>query len=43
MVQDLATMPHEKGMKVLQIIWVSMVFSGAVYAASAGMVRTRAV
>ena len=43
MAQDLTTMPHEKGMKVLQIIWGGMIFSVAVYAAIAWMVRTRAV
>ena len=43
MAQDLTTMPHEKGTKVLQIIWGAMVFSVAVYAAIAWMVRTRAV
>ncbi len=43
MVKDLATMPHEKGMKVLRIVWGAMVFSVAVYAAIAWMVRTRAV
>ncbi len=43
MAQDLTTMSHEKGMKVLQIIWGAMVFSVGVYAAIAWMVRTRAV
>ena len=43
MVKDLATMPHEKGTKVLRIIWGAMVFSVAVYGAIAWMVRTRAV
>lgn len=42
MAQDLTTMSHEKGMKVLQIIWGAMVFSVGVYAAIAWMVRTRA-
>ena len=41
MAQDLITMSHEKGMKVLQIIWGAMVFSVGVYAAIAWMVRTR--
>ena len=43
MAQDLTTMPHERGIKVLQIIWGAMIFSVAVYAAIAWMVRTRAV
>jgi hypothetical protein len=43
MAQDLTAMSHEKGMKVLQIIWGAMVFSVGVYAAIAWMVRTRAV
>jgi len=43
MTQDLATMSHEKGMKVLQIIWGAMVLSVGVYAAIAWLVRTRAV
>ncbi len=43
MIQDLATMTNEKGMKVLQIIWGAMVFSVGVYAAIAWMVRTRTV
>jgi hypothetical protein len=43
MAQDLTTMPHEKGTKVLQIIWGAMIFSVAVYAVIAWMVRTRAV
>jgi len=43
MIQDLATMTYEKGMKVLQIIWGAMVFSVGVYAAIAWMVRTRTV
>ncbi len=43
MAQDLTTMSHEKGMKVLQIIWGAMVFSVGVYAAIAWMLRTRAV
>ena len=43
MVQDLATMPYEKGMKVLQIIWGAMIFSVGVYAAIAWMMRTRAM
>ncbi len=42
MAQDLINMSHEKGMKVLQIIWGAMVFSVGVYAAIAWMVRTRA-
>jgi len=41
MAQDLITMSHEKGMKVLQIIWGAMVFSVGVYVAIAWMVRTR--
>jgi hypothetical protein len=36
--QDLTTVSHEKGMKVLQIIWGAMVFSVGVYAAIAWMV-----
>jgi hypothetical protein len=36
-------MSHEKGMKVLQIIWGAMVLSVGVYAAIAWLVRTRAV
>jgi hypothetical protein len=43
MAQDLTTMSHEKGMKVLQIIWGAMVFSVGVYAVIAWMLRTRAV
>jgi hypothetical protein len=43
MAQDLTTMSHEKGIKVLQIIWGAMIFSVAVYAAVVWMVRTRAV
>ena len=43
MTQDLATMSHEKGMKVLQIIWGAMVLSVGVYAAIAWLVPTRAV
>ncbi len=43
MTQDLTSMSHERGMKVLQIIWGAMVFSVGVYAAIAWMVRTRAV
>ena len=43
MAQDLTGLSHEKGIKVLQIIWGAMVFSVAVYAAIAWMVRTRAV
>jgi len=42
MTQDLTTMSHEKGMKVLQIIWGAMVFTVGVYAAIAWMVRVRA-
>jgi hypothetical protein len=41
MTRDLVTMPHEKGMKVLQMIWGAMVFSVGVYAAVAWMVRGR--
>jgi hypothetical protein len=41
MVRDLNTMPYEKGMKVLQLIWGAMIFSVGVYAAIAWMVRTR--
>jgi len=41
MAQDLTTMSHEKGMKVLQIIWGAMIFSIGVYAAMAWMMRTR--
>ncbi len=41
MSQDLTTMSHEKGMKVLQIIWGAMVFSVGVYTAIAWMVRTK--
>ncbi len=43
MAQDLTTMSHKKGIKVLQIIWSAMVFSVAVYAAIAWMIRTRTV
>ena len=41
MAQDLITMSHDQGMKVLQIIWGAMIFSVGVYAAIAWMVRTR--
>lgn len=41
MAQDLITMSHDQGMKVLQIIWGAIIFSVGVYAAIAWMVRTR--
>jgi len=41
MPQDLASLSHEKGLKVLQLIWGAMVFSVLVYAAIAWMVRTK--
>ena len=43
MTQDLTTLSHERGMKVLQIIWGAMVLSVGVYAAIAWMMRTRAM
>ena len=43
MVQDLTTMSHERGTKVLQLIWGAMIFSVGVYAAIAWMVRTEAM
>lgn len=40
MSRDIADLNHEKGMKVLQVVWGAMVFSVGVYAAIAWMVRT---
>jgi len=37
---DLSTMPYDKGIKVLQLIWGAMIFSVGVYAAIAWMVQT---
>lgn len=42
MVQDLTTMSHEKGIKVLQFIWGAMVFSVGVYGAVVWMLPARA-
>lgn len=41
MTRDLTTLPQEKGIKVLQIIWGAMVLSVGVYAAIAWMVPAR--
>ena len=41
MVQDLTTLSHERGLKVLQLIWGAMVFSVGVYMAIAWMVQKR--
>jgi hypothetical protein len=43
MAQDLTTMSHERGMKVLQIIWGGMIFSVGVYTVMAWMMRTKVV
>ena len=40
---DMTTMPYEKGMKVLQLMWGAMIFSIGVYGAIAWMVRTEGV
>lgn len=41
MIQDLATLPHERGFKALAMIWGAMVFSLAVYAVIAWKMPVR--